>query len=77
MNELLNYILEPSTVISIVSAIIAWVIAWTSLKWRVDRLEEKVNSIEALKLDAKIDEINTKLAEIQTDLKRLMKGGKN
>ena len=46
MDVRLQYIFTPSTLISIVSAIVACAVAWTSQKSRVDQLEKDMKEIQ-------------------------------
>ena len=57
MESRLEYIFSPSTVISIVSAIVACAVAWTSQKSRVDQLEKDMKELQWYELHVKIIEM--------------------
>lgn len=61
MESLLDYIFSPETLISIVSTVIWVVIAFVSLKGRVDNLEKDVRELQS-------QELHVKIAEMQKDI---------
>lgn len=64
MNNFYEYITDPNTIISFV-VFVFWLWAlWSKLNWRIEALEKKTEEID-------ITKIETKLAEIQTDLQRI------
>ena len=61
MDSLYNYITDPWTLVSFV-VFVFWLWAtWSNLNWRIKDLEKKTEEID-------VTRIETKLAEIQTDL---------
>ena len=64
MNSLYEFITDPSTLVEFI-VFVFWLWAtWSNLNWRIKTLEKKTEEID-------IANIETKLAEIQTDLKRI------
>jgi hypothetical protein len=61
MESRLDYIFTPSTLISIVSAIVAWAVAWTSQKSRLDNIEKDMKELQWY-------ELHIKIAEMQKDI---------
>lgn len=72
MDWRLEYIFSPSTLISIVSAVVCWAIAWTSMKARVDKLEEDVKELKWFHLDIEIAEIKKDIQYMREMLERLL-----
>ena len=61
MENLYNYISNPSTLIELI-VFVFWLWAtWSSLNWRIKELERRTEEIDWIKIE-------TKLAEIQKDL---------
>lgn len=73
-NIWLDYIFSPSTLISIVSAIIWGVAAWMSMKSRVDQLEKDVQELKWFHLDIEIAEIKKDIQYMREMLERLLQG---
>ena len=61
MDSLYNYITDPNTIVSFVIFVFGLWATWSNLNWRIKSLEKKTEEID-------ITKIETKLAEIQTDL---------
>lgn len=59
--ELQQRLLQPQTLISIISFIFGLGVVWATLNNKIHTLESKVKDVEAL-------DLNTKLAQIQTDI---------
>lgn len=57
MNERINYVFSPSTLITVVSTIVWMAVAWTSLKWKVDQLEKDIKELQWYELHVKIIEM--------------------
>jgi hypothetical protein len=57
MNERVNYVFSPSTLITIVSTIVGMAVAWTALKWKVDQLEKDIKELQWYELHVKIIEM--------------------
>jgi len=65
MESLFDYISNPSTIVNII-VIIFWLGAtWANLNYKLKELEKRIDKIEDLDLDSR-------LTEIQTNLKRIM-----
>lgn len=64
MNNFYDYITDPNTIVSFI-VFVFWLWAtWSNLNGRIKALEKKTEEID-------ITKIETKLAEIQTDLQRI------
>ncbi|MBO7695119.1 MAG: hypothetical protein J6T10_21065 [Methanobrevibacter sp.] len=61
MESRLDYIFTPSTLISVVSAIVACAVAWTSQKTRLDNVEKDMKELQGY-------ELHIKIAEMQKDI---------
>lgn len=72
MDIRLQYIFTPSTLISIVSAIVACAVAWTSQKWRVDQLEKDMKEIQWYELHVKIIEMQKDIQYMREMFDRIM-----
>ena len=76
MEDRLTYIFSPSTAISIVSTIVWFAIAWTSLKSKVDQLEKDVKEIQWFHLDVEIAEIKKDIQYMREMLERVLQDRK-
>lgn len=72
MEARLDYIFSPSTVISIVTAIVGWAVAWTIMKAKVDKLEEDVKELKWFHLDIEIAEIKKDIQYMREMLERIL-----
>lgn len=72
MNERLEYIFNPQTLISIVVTVVWMAVAWTSLKAKVDQLEKDVREIQWFHLDVEIAEIKKDIQYMREMLERLL-----
>ena len=72
MESRLDYIFSPSTLISIVSTVVWFAVAWTALKSRVDQLEKDVKEIQGFHLDVEIAEIKKDIQYMREMLERLL-----
>lgn len=61
MDNLYNYITDPWTLVSFIVFVFGLWATWSNLNWRIKELEKKTEEID-------VTRIETKLAEIQTDL---------
>lgn len=61
MENLYNYISNPSTLVEVIIFVFWLWATWSSLNWRIKELERKTEEIDWIKIE-------TKLAEIQKDL---------
>lgn len=64
MNWFYEYITNPSTIVSFIVFVFSLWAMWSKLNGRISALEKKTEEID-------ITKIETKLAEIQTDLQRI------
>lgn len=64
MNNFYEYITDPNTIVSFIIFIFWLWATWSNLNGRIKSLEKKTEEID-------ITKIETKLAEIQTDLQRI------
>ena len=71
MDSLYNYITDPWTLVSFI-VFVFWLWAmWSKLNWRIKTLEDKVEELDAAKIEAKLAEILTDLAWIKEELKKV------
>lgn len=61
MESLIDYVFSPSTLISIVTAIVWWVTARTALKGKVESLEKEVKELKS-------QDLHVKIVEMQKDI---------
>ena len=66
MNNLYNFITNPATLVEFIVFVFSLWAMWSKLNWRISALEKKTEEVD-------ITKIETKLAEIQTDLQRIKK----
>lgn len=76
MNSIMEYIFSPETLISIISTIIWVVIAFMSLKSRVDSLEKDVRELQSQELHVKIAEMQKDIQYIREMFDRFLDGKK-
>ncbi len=65
MEELTNYIFNPQTLVSFIIFVFWLGVTWANLNGKLREIEKRVDKIEDLDLDSR-------LTEIQTNLKRIM-----
>ena len=70
MEELYNYITNPWTLVSLVVFIFWLGATWSSLNWRIKNLESKTEEIDITKIESKLAEIQTDLQRIKTELNK-------
>ena len=71
MDAFYEYITNPWTLVSFV-VFVFWLWAmWSKLNWRIKALEDKVEELDAAKIEAKLAEILTDLARIKEELKKV------
>jgi len=61
MDEVMKYISNPETIVSLIIFIFWLGATWSNLNWRIKNLEKKTEEID-------ISKIETKLAEILVDI---------
>ena len=71
MDSLYNYITDPSTIVTFVVFVFSLWAMWSKLNWRIKALEDKVEELDAAKIEAKLAEILTDLARIKEELKKV------
>lgn len=76
MSSIIDYIFSPETLISIISTIIWVVIAFMSLKSRVDSLEKDVRELQSQELHVKIAEMQKDIQYIREMFDRFLDGKK-
>ena len=76
MESRLDYIFSPETLISIISTIIWVVVAFVSLKGRVDSLEKDVRELQSQELHVKIAEMQKDIQYIREMFDRFLDGKK-
>lgn len=68
MENLYNYLTDPATLVNIV-VIVFWLgVTWSNLNWRIKNLEKKTEEIDITKIESKLAEIQTDLQRIKTEL---------
>jgi hypothetical protein len=65
MEEIGNYIFNPQTLVSFIIFVFWLGVTWANLNAKLKEIEKRVDKIEDLDLDSR-------LTEIQTNLKRIM-----
>ena len=65
-----EYIFQPSTLISLISAIVSVAVAWTALKGRIDSLEQDMKEIKSLDLDSRLTRMETDIQWIRSMLEK-------
>ena len=68
MDARLNYIFTPSTLISIVTAIITVVVAWANLKSRVDAQEREIVELKGYHMEVEIAEMKKDIQYMKNDI---------
>lgn len=69
MENLYNYLSDPSTIVNIV-VIVFWLgMTWANLNSKLKEIEKRVDKIEDLDLDSRLTEIQTNLKWIMERLK--------
>jgi len=76
MDERLSYIFSPSTLISIVTAVVWAAVAWTAIKAKVSQLEQDVKELKWFHLDIEIAEIKKDIQYMREMLERILQGMK-
>jgi len=68
MENRLIYITNPANLVSFVIFIFWLWVTWSNLNWRIKKLEEETEKIDATKIEAKLAEIATDIQRIKTEL---------
>lgn len=72
MNNLYEWITNPSTLINIIVVIFGAGSTWANLNNKIKKLEEKSDRIDATKIETKLAEIQTDLQWIKAELNKKM-----
>lgn len=70
MEDRLIYITNPANLVSFVIFIFWLWVTWSNLNWRIKKLEEEAEKIDATKIEAKLAEIATDLQRIKAELNK-------
>ena len=69
MENLYNYLSDPSTIVNIVVIVFSLGMTWANLNGKLKELEKRIDKIEDLDLDSRLTEIQTNLKWIMERLK--------
>lgn len=70
MESLFNYITEPWTIVSFIIFVFWLGVTWSNLNGRIKALEKKTEEIDISKIETKLAEISTDLQWIKAELNR-------
>ena len=73
MDNLYEWITNPSTLINIVVLVFWLGTTWANLNNRIKQVEKKTEEIDATKIEAKLAEISTDLQWVKMELQKLSK----
>ena len=73
MNSIIEYIINPSTIISIIVFIFWLWWTWANLNYKLKELERRIEKIEDLDLDSRLTKMQVDLDWIKTTLDELKK----
>lgn len=68
MDARLNYIFAPSTLISLITALITVAAAWTNLKSRVDAQEREIRELKGYHMEVEIAEMKKDIQYMKNDI---------
>ena len=71
MEQLFNYITSPDTMISFIVFVFGLGAIYTSVTWKLKELEKRVEKIEDLDLDSRLERMQVDLDWIKTTLDEL------
>lgn len=69
MEERFNYVFSPQTIVSIIVFMFWLWVTWATLNSKLREIEKRVDKIEDLDLDSRLTEIQTNLKWIMEKLK--------
>ena len=67
------YITNPANLVSLAIFIFSLGVAWSNLNWRLKTLEKKTEEIDVSKIETKLAEISTDLQRVKLELQKLSK----
>ena len=70
MEERLNYITDPKTIVSFVIFVFWLGATWSNLNWRVKQLEEKVKEFDVVWIKTALKEIQRDIERIRSEMKK-------
>lgn len=70
MEDRLNYITDPKTIVSFVIFIFWLGATWSNLNWRVKQLEEKVKEFDVVWIKTALKEIQRDIERIRSEMKK-------
>lgn len=71
MEEFVNYITQPGTIVSFIVFIFGLGATWSSLNGRLKDCEKRLEKIEEADLETKLAEIKTDLQRIKAELQKI------
>lgn len=73
MDEILQYLTNPSTIISFIVFVFWLGATWSNLNGRIKQLEKRTEEIDINKIETKLAEIATDLQWVKLELQKLSK----
>lgn len=73
MDNLYNYLTDPTTIINIVVLVFTLGVTWSNLNAKLKELEKRIEKIEDLDLDSRLTRMEANLDWIRTTLEKLDK----
>lgn len=70
MEDRLNYITDPKTIVSFVIFVFWLGATWSNLNWRVKQLEEKVKEFDVVWIKTALKEIQRDIERIRSEMKK-------
>ena len=70
MEDRLNYITDPKTIVSFVIFVFWLGATWSNLNWRVKQLEEKVKEFDVVWIKTALKEIQRDIEWIRSEMKK-------
>ena len=73
MDEILQYLTNPNTIISFIVFVFWLGATWSNLNGRIKQLEKRTEEIDINKIETKLAEIATDLQWVKLELQKLSK----
>lgn len=73
MNSLYEFITNPATLVEFIVFVFSLWAMWSKLNWRISALEKKTEEIDVSKIETKLAEISTDLQWVKMELQKLSK----